>query len=1085
MKSMKYFFMFFLFVFTLGGCDHELPVIKLNGQDHITIQLGDTFDDPGAYIDNDDFFNDLDITIESNLDTTHPGTYQITYSVLYEGITYSITREVVIENIEPEDVTYFSLTSYNVTSHSIEVSVEASLSDLDDVEATLIVYLDTLEVTSRTLSNGNNTYLFDDLYEDTSYRFEIEYSYLENDTYQTKTVDLGILTTDDFIESELFSYTLNNSNYINGLYEVDLTIDLDMEQITSYSIILRLVKADNSYIEKPITNLDGITSFSEVDTNTIYTLELLYHLEVDNEIFDDHVVIEELSTYPPYIVTAEITNIESYIHEVVLQIDTPSSAPIQTISYDIELYKNQQLDHSYTVDYINLLTIDQLDSSTTYELIINANYTLTTSSGSYNLKIIETSFTTLDAPSIQPQLDLFTIEPTANSITIHTEIKDLNYVMDNNNSYITIDGIDDQRMLIANQSQTTVYENLQPNTSYTISILISYTDADGNYINQENISSKTISTPPILEVTNIETNHVFYDNIANEIIVYLNNPSNATVENLTFGNQLISDILMSDDYQSLTFTLDDLSEGNYDSMLTTLIFIYGLGNEATIDINKNFSFVIYHHYESVPDTAAIRFINMYILEDQIDNYLYVALDNPYGLIIEEIILNDITYDQNAITIISPDLCYIELLSLNALELLEIKSITYQKNDESLNYTPVVNQKIYSEQAITGITYIDSVADFNNIDLNLSGIYVLTSDIDFNGEQTTLFAREAPFTGTIYGMGHTISNITLDIETHNYPEIPNYLYNVGAVMSNLDHAYIKDINFDHITFNYDVLDVPTIHPNIGLLFGKINHSYLENIQITNSIFTSTNFRIPEGNYGAISGLVTDSIIKNVKVESNIDITYCLTSCPQGLIRVGGAFGMIDQTQISMIEISSDISVLSLYQTVAHVGGVIGFMNNASNASHLIHQGDITVDSGYVGGIVGSLNHVDSIMKYLISVGSIVNRDGYTGGIAGYASATIDSVLSATNINVLDEGWPPGYILGTTSYDILTNAYVLDSVTVVQNSNSITPMDQMLPSITYVSEELSTKDFYTNELGLFETLYNFDQLDYQLNEYPILK
>ncbi len=86
--------------------DTTKPVIKLNGSSSITINLGESFSDPGATAtDNKD--GDLTDKIETSgtVNVNKAGTYKITYTVEDSaGNTASVTRTViVVDNSEPDD----------------------------------------------------------------------------------------------------------------------------------------------------------------------------------------------------------------------------------------------------------------------------------------------------------------------------------------------------------------------------------------------------------------------------------------------------------------------------------------------------------------------------------------------------------------------------------------------------------------------------------------------------------------------------------------------------------------------------------------------------------------------------------------------------------------------------------------------------------------------------------------------------------------------------------------------------------------------------------------------------------------------
>ena len=83
----------------LNGIEHYRPVITLEGERTMLLSVGETYVEPGynAEIDGEDITNNVNVT--SNIDTSKPGFYTVTYSVLTsEGISTSETRNVMVNN---------------------------------------------------------------------------------------------------------------------------------------------------------------------------------------------------------------------------------------------------------------------------------------------------------------------------------------------------------------------------------------------------------------------------------------------------------------------------------------------------------------------------------------------------------------------------------------------------------------------------------------------------------------------------------------------------------------------------------------------------------------------------------------------------------------------------------------------------------------------------------------------------------------------------------------------------------------------------------------------------------------------------
>ena len=66
-----------------SSIDHKGPTIQLNGKEEMTVELGEKFKDPGVSSvvdDRDGKMDDKTVTVKGKVDTSKPGTYELTYS---------------------------------------------------------------------------------------------------------------------------------------------------------------------------------------------------------------------------------------------------------------------------------------------------------------------------------------------------------------------------------------------------------------------------------------------------------------------------------------------------------------------------------------------------------------------------------------------------------------------------------------------------------------------------------------------------------------------------------------------------------------------------------------------------------------------------------------------------------------------------------------------------------------------------------------------------------------------------------------------------------------------------------------------
>ncbi len=143
-----------------------------------------------------------------------------------------------------------------------------------------------------------------------------------------------------------------------------------------------------------------------------------------------------------------------------------------------------------------------------------------------------------------------------------------------------------------------------------------------------------------------------------------------------------------------------------------------------------------------------------------------------------------------------------------------------------------------------------------------GICHIMNDLDFSDTPWPL--NYTKFKGTIYGNGHTISNISFKT---------SYASNSHGMFSELsDGALIKDLRFENVTHTIDVGSVKTGY-SFGLFAGKISAgATIENVTITGKILFGTNCNylseFSDYDIGAFAGSGTPSGIDTSGVTADL-------------------------------------------------------------------------------------------------------------------------------------------------------------------------------------------------------------------------
>lgn len=308
----------------------------------------------------------------------------------------------------------------------------------------------------------------------------------------------------------------------------------------------------------------------------------------------------------------------------------------------------------------------------------------------------------------------------------------------------------------------------------------------------------------------------------------------------------------------------------------------------------------------------------------------------------------------------------------------------------VNYTVITS--LGSEGSVTG-------TDLQGMNGNVDANYVLGSDIDATatnswnagagfapimrtvsttvdyGEGPFVLTELIPFSGTFDGLGHTISNLTIDrpasesVGLFGLTETGSVIRNVGLIGSSVTGsrhvgALVGD-NSALISNSYASGSVTGSVENVGGLVGN------NTAAISNSYATGT----VSGSAEHVGGLVG----RNTAAISN---SHATTSV-QGSNWIGGLLGYTTGT-LSNSHATGDVSGVQL------VGGLVG--NNQGPVSNSYATGDVS-GTTYVGGLLGFNSEV---LSHSYASGSAVGSTN-TGGLVGSRSGgdtIVDSYWNST-------------------------------------------------------------------------------------------
>lgn len=277
----------------------------------------------------------------------------------------------------------------------------------------------------------------------------------------------------------------------------------------------------------------------------------------------------------------------------------------------------------------------------------------------------------------------------------------------------------------------------------------------------------------------------------------------------------------------------------------------------------------------------------------------------------------------------------------------------------------------------------------------SATYHLTTNLSC--PTTSLTNSSKTFSGTFYGNGYTISDISI---TNG---------RVGLFYS-LSSSTIQNLILDNINVGTSST-FSRVNNYTGILAGRINgaNTNIQKIRIYNSSAYSRN----SYGVGAIAGYVTKSAtINNVMLK---DVTLDTTSSSSG-----GLVGRINGTSMNI----SDIYVEGMMKSTTGAGGLIGTVDNNSanvvvvNRAVVYGKTTLQATSYYAGGIVGN-NQRSSTSHHLNDIfftGALDATSNRAGTISNNISMNYSNAWAAqwSSSTISSYGNMTGLSAPTTNY-----------------------------------------------------------------------
>lgn len=303
-------------------------------------------------------------------------------------------------------------------------------------------------------------------------------------------------------------------------------------------------------------------------------------------------------------------------------------------------------------------------------------------------------------------------------------------------------------------------------------------------------------------------------------------------------------------------------------------------------------------------------------------------------------------------------------------------INYESTDTYITEIEVTTLSYDDEKPIE----ITSKEEFKKMTDDNDGIYILKNDIDFDGEELSLFESEdKAFKGTFNGDGHKISNVKLSTTSLSYYGLFGYTKN----------AKISNLTLENVTVESNGLGTFSA----GSLIGCAESTTVSNVIIKNVNYSVTVSSSGDVNIGGVVGSADKSTFTNTQItDATINFTQARYKVNVGLFAgkvSGNSVGTktIDGKEKKIVtdECSAAGSITGVMKFTSstegyfRAGGFVGFVEGSSS----------TIYNSYCNGKI-ELTKTDSTDKFDLSVG------GFLGSNSGFVN--ISKCFAKTDLSV---------------------------------------------------------------------------------------
>lgn len=309
--------------------------------------------------------------------------------------------------------------------------------------------------------------------------------------------------------------------------------------------------------------------------------------------------------------------------------------------------------------------------------------------------------------------------------------------------------------------------------------------------------------------------------------------------------------------------------------------------------------------------------------------------------------------------------------------------------------------------------IQNLAQLQDIDRNLSGLYVLGNNLSGRGAIQSIGGSHGTFSGTFDGLGNTLSGYSV---SGAGPNVGLFAASSGS---------IRNINLASMKVNTPSSGVASM--SVGALVGY-NSGQIINVSTTGMYVKGSSYH-----RNVVGGLVGTNVGGSIDRASVAGNVYAGSHT----VALGGLAGENLNSVSSRGTITRSVShnaVSGVMQRdeLGGMGGLVG-VNRGLVADASSHAGTQATGAGHsVGGLVG--NNLGGAIERSFATGWVQNgSNAYTGGLVGLNSGSISGSAAESGVSAEGGGSTGGFAGRNTSSGLLADVTAAGDVTAAYGVN----------------------------------------------------